>query len=224
MLDELIVLLSTDWFLPCWTEIGIEIAESKKLCIQKGCREVTDRMLRGAENEFFSDFSEARMRGTESDFLALLQRCEAQQELFVTYKEWATLSDQDIRAAWSCSYLNLKITSGVAENSPPLDPMVRAKVAATWGAYDVKHDAFLDVSLRSGTDWDRHVQIIWCGPKTLPGQLHSVLQYRELRAFWEHLRVSLTPQQLHQLVTWYREMHKIISHKDRPDLIPSYME
>jgi len=45
-----------------------------------------------------------------------------------------------------------------------------------------------------------------------------------LRAFWEHLRQNLTPQQLHELVSWYRAMTKIMSHEDRPDLIPSYME
>jgi len=224
MLDPLIMLLSTDWFLPYWKEIGIDIIESKKPCIQKGCREIAARMLGSAQTRYVSDFSEARLRETESDFLELLQRCEAQPELFSTYKEWATLSGQEIKAASSCSHLNLKITSGVAENDPGLNPLVRAKVVATWGAYYVEPYVFRDVSVRSGTDWDRYVRIIWRGPEVLPGQLRGVLLYWRLRAFWEHLRVSLTPRELHQLVTWYREMNKIICHEDRPDLIPSYME
>ena len=34
MTDYLVLLLSTDWFLPYWTQIGIDIAEDKKVGIQ----------------------------------------------------------------------------------------------------------------------------------------------------------------------------------------------
>ncbi len=224
MTDELIMLLSTDWFLSCWAEIGIDISEEKKICVQQGCRKIVAQILGDAESKFMSDFSNERMRETEARLLTLLQECDADAELSQTRKEWANLSDQERNAAWSCARRNTAILRGmVSESGPFLDFAIRAELTKRWKEYDVDASAYRDACLNSKTDWDLRAQVAWNGPEVLVGQLRSVLQYRRLRKFWNQLRQRLTQQQLHDLVSWYRAMNENALHEDRPDLIPSFM-
>lgn len=224
MTDALIMLLSTDWFLPYWAEIGINLSEKKKSCVQQGCRKIVAQILGDNESKFMSDFSDERMQETETRFLALLQNCNAESELSETRREWANLPNQELNAAWNCARSNSQIRSGaLLENGPVLDAPIRSEVAKIWDEYDVEAYAFRDVSLHSKTDWDLYSQIAWGGPTVLVGQLQSVLQYRRLRESWNQLRQRLTDQQLDQLVSWYRAMVEFRLHEDRPDLIPSFM-
>jgi hypothetical protein len=225
MADSLIMLLSTDWFLPYWAEIGIKTSEEKKSCVQQGCRKIVAQILGDNESKFMSDFSDERMRETEARLLALIQNCGAELELSETCKEWANLSNQERNAAWNCARSNSQLRLGaVSENGPVLDTSIRSEVGRIWEQYHVEAYAFRDICLHSKTDWDMYAQIAWNGPTVLVGQLQSVLQYRRLREFWNQLRQRLTVQQLDQLVSWYRAMIDFRLHDDRPDLIPSYMQ
>jgi hypothetical protein len=103
MTDYLIILLSADWFLPYWEDIGIDIAEIKKIDIQQGCREIVDEMLDGAETVFMGDCSEDRMRKTASSFLALLRRLDAELEVSATWTEWAGMSHEALTAVVLCA-------------------------------------------------------------------------------------------------------------------------
>ena len=67
------MLLSTDWFLPYWTQIGMEIAKDKKIGIQQGCREIVEHITAGDESTFIRSFSENHKQEAESQFLALLR-------------------------------------------------------------------------------------------------------------------------------------------------------
>jgi hypothetical protein len=95
-MDYFMMLLSTDWFLPYWPEIGIDIAEAKRVGLQQGCREIADQILGGANNYFLADFSEERRQETHSMFLALLRRWNAEPEMRATWNEWTNLSHQGL--------------------------------------------------------------------------------------------------------------------------------
>src|SRR2546422_5674260 len=129
MTEYLILLLSTDWFLPYWTEIGIDIAEDKKIGIQQGCREIIDQITGGDDNVFLRSFSEHHRREAESKFLALLRRWEAEPELSETRKEWANLSHRELTAVVLCAMFNREIPTADASSSvgPQLEFPVRAE-------------------------------------------------------------------------------------------------
>src|SRR5947199_10858238 len=98
MIEFLVLLLSTDWFLPYWAEIGIDVAEDKKIGIQQGCREIVEEILGGDDSTFLRSFSERHRREAGSGFLALLRRTDAQPELSTTRTELAPLSHTDLSA------------------------------------------------------------------------------------------------------------------------------
>ncbi len=98
IVDYFILLLSTDWFLPHWPEIGIDVAEPKKVGLQQGCREIAKQVLGGADNYFLAGFSEECSQETHAMFLALLRRWNAEPEMWATWNEWANLSHQKLTA------------------------------------------------------------------------------------------------------------------------------
>jgi hypothetical protein len=224
MTDHLLLLLSTDWFLPYWTEIGIDIAEDKRVGIQQGCRQIVDEILNGVDSFYLASFSEERKQVTESRFLELSQRLDAQPELAAMWKEWRNLSHQELTAVVECAMLNAQIPSADGSGEVPyLEFAVRVEVVKAWETHSLKASVFRDICLSSKTDWDLRMQKLLSSPRTLVNQLWRVLLDRRFRAFWADLQKQLTPQQLKDLVSWYRAMVKAKAHEDRPDLIPSYI-
>ena len=224
MTDYLIMLLSTDWFLPYWTEIGIDIAEEKRIGIQQGCREILEEILGGADSLYLANLSKERKEATKSKFIALLRRCEAEREVSATRTEWGNLSNRELTAVVQCAGLNRDIPSADGSGAALyLELPIRAEAVKTWEAHDLDPAVFEDICLSSKTEWDIRTQKMLTSPKTLKNLLWRVLLDHRLRAFWADLRERLTPQQLQQLASWYRAMIKTISKDDQPAL-PSYME
>ena len=224
MTDQLIMLLSTDWFFPYWAEIGIVIREDKRIGIQQGCRELVRRILHGASSLFLIDFSLERRKETDFGFLALLRACDAESEVLATWEEWAKLTHEELSKSWTCSHLNQRLSVGdVPTGIPPLDATVRREVIELWNKYAVKPSLFRDVSKNSTTDWDVYIRSLSGKPEFLPSQLRKVLLSQRLRPFWANVRERLTPPQIQQLVRWYQAMITSLFRQDRPDLIPSYI-
>lgn len=224
MSEFLILLLSTDWFLPYWAEIGIDIREDKKIRIQDGCREIVDQIADGDDSVFLHSFSEHHRREAESKFVALLRRYEAEPEMEGTFDEWKNLSHRKLTAVVECARLNSQIPSADGSaGAPYLDFSIRAEVVKAWDAHAVKASVFRDICLDSKTRWDFRTQKLLVSPRTLVNQLWRVLLDHGFRAFWADLRVRLEPHQLQELVSWYRAVIRAEAHEDRPDLIPSYI-
>ena len=69
------MLLSTDWFLPHWSTIGLDIPAEKKHCFQRGCRNIVAQMMGGAENYYFIPFTDERVNATREALPALASEC-----------------------------------------------------------------------------------------------------------------------------------------------------
>jgi hypothetical protein len=74
MVDRVVMLLSTDWFLPYWYLIGIDASEPK-LCVQKGCRQIVHEVMNGATNYYHTNFSDERFRATRQSICDLTRKC-----------------------------------------------------------------------------------------------------------------------------------------------------
>jgi hypothetical protein len=225
MIDELIMLLSTDWFLPFWAEVGIDVGETKRNSIQLGCRGIVSQIVGRATLMFQVDFSEERKQETSLRFLSLLKECGAETELSAACREWANRPDQELTAVWNCAHLNRRISKGdIPEGLPHLNADIKMEVENIWSRYDLVPFKFKDIARSSETDWDTYIHSLAGGSDLLSTVLQRVLLSYKLKEFWDALRKSLTQQQMQNLVLWYRAMNKGMSHKDRPDLILSYME
>jgi hypothetical protein len=224
MTDFLIMLLSTDWFLPYWTDLEIQIEETSRTGIQLGCREIVIQMLSGAEGYSVCDLSADRKRMTALLLIELLRGLNSETEFAETYEDWANLSHQRLTAVVHCARLNREILQlDPLVGEPQLDLSIRMEVITLWQVNPVNPSKFSDICLESKTDWDLYIQGLMSSPETLANQLWRVLLGRKLRRFWAHICRKLTPLEQHELVCWYRTKTVNELHEDRPDLIPSYM-
>lgn len=73
--DYFAMLLSTDWFLPYWSVVGINAADSRT-CFQQGCRKVVREMLAGADNYYLISFAAERVAATREALYALAATCQ----------------------------------------------------------------------------------------------------------------------------------------------------
>lgn len=224
MIDDLILLLSTDWFLPYWVELGIFIKEEKKIEVQQGCRQIVNAELARANDRYLADVSEERKRTTGTTFRKLLRKCGTEKDLAAALSEWKNLSHNELSAVVECAMFNSQIPSADGTGEVPyLEFSIRAAVIEMWETYRLSASVYRDVCLGSQTSWDIHVQKLSVSPKTLVNQLWRVLLNRRLHTFWSKLGERLTSEQLKVLTSWYRAMIRIELQEDRSDLIPSFM-
>ena len=225
MTDNLIMLLSTDWFLPYWGEIGISIDEVKKRGIQQGCREIVKYILSGSKDYYLRNISLKRKRKSVFRFRALLRKWEAEPEVSETYEEWANLFLGKLNASFTywCSTIEL-VQDRVQEGGPNLNASIRAEVVKAWETSHMEVPGFPDICLKSESSWDAYTRTLLVSPKSLGTILNSVLGEHSFKSFWTNLRQRLTPEQVQELLAWYRAMTVNKFHEDRPDLVPSYME
>ena len=225
MTDYLIMLLSTDWFLPYWAEIGVNLAEVRQIGIQQGCREIVKQMLSGCQDFYRSNVSPERKQETDARFLTLLRKWDAESEVSEAQEKWANLSREKLNPAFMCTSHTIELVrQNRQEGGPDLDSTIRAEVVKLWEELHMNPPRFPDICLESKSDWDVYTRSLLTNPQTLANILNSVLRDRNFREFWTHLHHRLTPQQLKELGSWYRAMNINKFHEDRPGLIPSYME
>lgn len=225
MIDLLVLLLSTDWFLPYWQEIGIDVPENTRTLIQKGCREIVDEILDGKDSLFLVDLSQERRRETESEFISFLRSLGVEREASATVHEWANMTHAQLSAAWACAGLNREIPSaGNSGMGPHLEFPIQAEVIRAWDPHSLRPDVFRDVCLSSNTAWDIRTRKILVSERSLVNHLWAELLDHRLRAFWADLHKTLSPRQRQELVSWYREMIRHKSKGDRPIVLPSYIE
>jgi len=225
MTDSLIMLLSTDWFLPYWAEIGINIDEAKKVSVQLGCREIVAQILGGCSDYYRSNISPDRKRETTSLFLLLLRKSNTEPEMLETHNEWAKSSLGKVNpSAMYWGHTIALVQGRVQESGLTLAAPIKAEVVKIWEECQMNEPGFPDICQKSESTWDVHINTLLTSPKRLGSILNSMLRERSFRSFWNHLGEHLTPQQLQELAAWYRAMTVNKLHEDRPDLVPSYME
>lgn len=221
MVDKLVILLSTDWFKPYWSGIGIHIDEAAKPSVQQGCREIVAQILSGAKSYYLASFSDDRKNKTRSMFESLARQTGAEAVLKVI-EEWDKMSDEELKAAWIYTGLTDDLFSReIREGDPKLDPAITAIMTSAQRKYDLAPFEFLEKCAPSETPWDQYTRELTPEqPTALADDLAAVLTARRFEAFWNSVRDRLTPAQRDELIAWYREMAKA---RSRRDLVPAYV-
>jgi hypothetical protein len=222
--DYLIILLSTDWFMPYWTEIGINIDEAMKTGIEQGSREIVKQIMNGADDYYRIDLSPRRRLETENEFVALLRRLDAETEVTETLEEWSNLSHEKLSSlTWYLNPTLILVKGKYMEGKPDLDISIQAVIINTSEKYDWDPSRYCDICKGSKSEWDIYTHGLMDNPEMLGIILWKVLMSHQFRAFWADIRQQLTTTKLEELKSWYRAMTMNLLHDERPDLIPPYI-
>jgi len=156
MVDHAAMLLSTDWFAPHWSVIGID-AEAEKECFQKGCRDIVRLLINGAAEYYHVDFSNERINRTREGIRSLIRSCGLSEaaanrlEGIVAHKSGR---DQLQKTAWLFRVLNDKLVQDEKLEKPIKIVLVHSRRLFSL-AYDLD---FEGMSLQSSTEWDKYIR------------------------------------------------------------------
>lgn len=143
-MDKLVMLLSTDWFKPYWSSIGVEVDGAPKTSIQQGCREIVRQILSGAKSYYLASFSDDRKNKTRAMLESLARQAQAEAVLRAV-EEWTKMSDEELKAAWIYTTLTDDLFSReIREGDPKLDPAITAIVTSAQKKYDLAPFEFLE--------------------------------------------------------------------------------
>lgn len=222
MVDKLVMLLSTVWFSPYWYEIGIEIDEERRSLVQQECQGIVKQMLLGAENYYSISFSEQRKEQTKSMLLSSIKNTRSEDAFAGVVEEWASVSRDDLTAAWVYSgFTDDLLYDRITNGDPKLDALVARAIANSVKPYKLATFEFLEKCETSEAAWDSYIKGLTPEqPTAMADELGAILTARRFRELWDSVRTKLTPVQQQQLMTWYHEMSKS---RGRRQITPSYM-
>jgi hypothetical protein len=200
--DKTAMLLSTDWFLPYWSLIGIE-AEKKKHCFQSGCREIVLQVICSVSDYYLVNFSPERLDQTRQALRALAHTCGLSDAVSAGLEELLTNRpdrDQLQKTAWMFRNLYSELMA-----DKDIDITTKRVLALVRNRFAFTDDLPLEVTcLQSTTGWDKYTRSL---TPELPASLAhlvttSLLSSAELR----EILGLLDPDQRKQLHTRFRAL------------------
>jgi hypothetical protein len=221
--DYLILLLSTDWFFPFWSEIGMVLNDATKRSIQAGCRAIVQKLMANAKEYYQIDFSEKRHHETYSMLVELIEGYAGQSDSLIAANVWLTGPEDDLKSSIMLRMLTHDLLLGDSEAaSPASDPSARMAVMVATKTYDADPDQFWIISTQSQSAWDHYIQDLLAEtPSALSDIASFTVQERRLKELWNRICQSLTQSQVEDLISWYRAMAK---RRGIPiDPVPRYM-
>ena len=148
----LIMLLSTDWFLPFWSEIGLDVDTATKTKMQEGCREIVRNVIirKSVDDEGESDYIDWRQEcelKAKSMLLELIERLDVRGAASAAVEEWTRRDHDGLKSAVMLSMLTHELVEDVGgEFSPPPDFAIRVAVMEATVTYDLDPSQFEEIA------------------------------------------------------------------------------
>jgi hypothetical protein len=156
MVDMVVMLLSTDWFLPYWFVVGIDASE-EKVCVQKGCRQIVHELMNGATNYYQINCSDERLQATRQSIRDLARKCglgESSEMNLEDLVDSRPERDQFYKGAW----LFRTLANNLADDDQ-LDVPTKLVLERTRRQHSVMDDLdFQQLCSRSNSAWDNYTR------------------------------------------------------------------
>jgi hypothetical protein len=218
--DQLVMLLSTDWFLEHWSEIGITVRREEAAVLQQGCRDIVRQIVSGVEQYWLTSFADERVRETSLRLERLLEQSGVGPSVVSRMRQLAAGQaggQSDEKPAW----LLLEITQMLCRSSAPdrtveLSSRLREIVCRSFTLGAKAAPDFEAENLQSHSHWDEYVRRLTPDlPSSLSDYVASVVRTQgEFAAFWSHVRASSRRADRTEILNWYRRQMSVLAGKD----------
>ena len=210
MVDKVVFLLSTDWFLPYWSVIGIEAPE-QKVCIQQGCRQIVHEVMNGATNYYHVNLSDERLRATQQSILELARKCRLGESSEMSLRDLVDFQperDQFYKGAWL-----FRVLANNLANDDQLDATTKLVLERTRSKQAAMNDLdFKQLCSRSNSAWDKYIRSLTPeSPTSLAIFLFVDLVVSQLLT---SVLAELTPAQRDGLLSRFQSIAKSVTGVD----------
>jgi hypothetical protein len=154
--DHLVMLLSTDWFLPHWPLIGID-AGSNDSALQQRCRSIVRDLIGGASEYYHISFSEERLTATRTALVRAAVDCSLRPAAATQIERICVPKsdrDEQHKAAW----VLLDVVGPEMLQDQHLEPALRTALngAKKWFEFDA--ELLEQRCIESRTEWDSYIR------------------------------------------------------------------
>jgi hypothetical protein len=200
------MLLSTDWFLPYWNLLNINVVGSARASIQQACRPIVKDMLGGATEYWLISFAEERLLRTQTLFDAAWTTHDPDAAASKAINNWALTSESDCRDGWLLNSLTLHLLRNRKGNN---EASFESAILNALERIQERHpgsDIDLDnISMASKTEWDMFIRSITPDlPQMLGDYISVLLSGQHFRVIWSALIAELPESNDRDLVEWFR--------------------
>lgn len=215
-IDQLCMLLSTDWFEDKWHLLGVQASRSSCREMQQRCRRIVAELFGGKEDYWLVSFEDDRLRKTYELFFSAAGRSSLEKPDIDRFK--SILDDSSTGMAKMSLIENLTLLLIAKSDDEVLRGLPRAladKVASIVARQDEPPDLISEMNA-STTPWDLGMQKRTSGLPEYLGDF-AVSSCSKLSGFgqtWSHLMKELSKEDKARLIAWYREMGKELTGQD----------
>ena len=210
--DQVVMLLSADWFAPHWRAMELRVSAEYQSALQTECRREVERFLNGGETYWRVSFAPDRVRGTRSVLASALGRFapgsdfnKAVTNLILYGQE---RHDAASHEASTLRMLNMELMDpgGERAGGRGLHPETVDKLRDILGEIGANYVNYDELSLESVTAWDIHLRALTPErPTLLAGFLSDEIATRvDALTFLRRVRTRLLPDEIPILMDWYR--------------------
>lgn len=211
IIDQLAMLLSTDWFTEKWHLFGMRSDLPTRQAMKQKCRTIVSKLFDGESDYWLISFDDARIQSTYTDFFSVATDCKLHAADVEFLRQIADQTPAEIKEFESTALLNSLTELLVSDSSPDvamnLSDGVIATVTSTYAATSLIDVDFVALSLNSNKDWDIKIRNMTSGlPEYLADFATDICEQRHhFVQFWARLVEKLSEDERKELLQWYED-------------------
>ena len=219
-IDQLIMLLSSDWFLPKWHLLGLEAPPKAKAALQQHCRAMTMELLDGEVNYWMISFDAERIERTQADFFSGALKSKLPKFDIEILGRIADRTKDEENGQHNASLLislTLLLTTCPTEAADlPLAPSIISTVRSTSHIFELDIKSMATESSCSTSEWDKRLR------ETTPDLPEYIADFAQdivtngnkFFLFWKAVLGNLDTDQKLSLIAWYKTAAlKLVGHR-----------
>jgi len=207
-IDNVVLLLSTDWFMGYWHLIGLEASENVRKNVQAECRQIVSQIMGGASGLYERSYEERRQLETVRLLREALNKSNVGDTFSARMEDilyGPVANDKDKKAAGFLGWRTEDIQRGKYTAAECwLSPELTRKISENWLATTVNVPGFEALNLASTSKWDVYIRSL---TPDLPTMLSDFVSAAIIRPwhfvmFWTS--IDLTGDERSELRGWYK--------------------
>lgn len=209
IIDQLAMLLSTDWFAEKWYLFGMRSDLPAREAMRQKCRAIVSQLFDGEIDYWLISFDDTRIRSTYTSFFAAAIDSGLHASDVEFLRQIADQTPAEVKESENTALLKSLTDLLVSDSSPDVAKNLTGKVIATvistYAATSVIDVDFVARCLNSNTDWDIKLRNMTSGlPEYLADFATDICEQRHhFVQFWARLVERISENERKGLLQWY---------------------
>jgi hypothetical protein len=211
IIDQIVFLLSADWFMEKWYLLGMNSDLPTREAMKQKCRTIACELLDGTSDYWLVSFDNIRLERTYRDFFSATIDCKMDVSDVEILRQIADQTPVEITEFENTTLLKslteLLVSHPGTEVDENLSTNIIETATSTYAATRIIDVDFVTLCLSSKTDWDVKLRNLTSGlPEYLADFATDICEQRHhFVRFWALLVEQISEKERKNLLQWYQK-------------------